>query len=63
MDFINFIKLSMIIDQINKLSSSKACGQDGIHAIILKACSSSRLAAAIYSLFKCYASLGVTPLR
>jgi len=62
-DFINFITLSCVTDQISKLSSSKACGHDGIHAIILKECSSSRLSAAIYSLFKCCASLGVTPLR
>jgi len=34
-----------------------------IFIIILKACSSSRLSAAIYSLFKCCVSLGVTPLR
>eukprot|EP00833_Pecoramyces_ruminatium_P012579 jgi/Orpsp1_1/1186611/evm.model.d7180000051921.1 len=62
-DFYNYINYEVIISKINNLSSNKACGEDGIHSLILKALLDSRFPRILESLFKMCAKFGVTPLR
>ena len=62
-DFYKFINYEVIITKISRLSSNKACGEDGIHSLILKALLDSRFPRILESLYRICAKFGLTPLR
>ena len=62
-EFNNYVTKDKVVNRINNLSSNKACGNDGIHTVLLKAMNDSMLPDILTELFKLCISFGVTPLR
>jgi len=61
-EFYNFVTEEVVINKINQLPSSKSCGMDGIHIVMLKSLNDTFLPLVLTKFFKMCIKFGITPL-